>query len=81
VTKLLEKALEAVRQLPPDVQNEIARAMLSLAGKDGEPEAIDPAHLADVVESLAQAKRREFATDAEVETAFRRFTPPSGRRT
>jgi hypothetical protein len=73
MTKLLEKALEAVRQLPPDNQDEIARAMLTLAGDEGEPEEIDPAHLPDVLESLAQAKRRQFATDAEVEAAFRRF--------
>ena len=43
------------------------------AGDEGEPEDIDPAHLADVLERLAQAKRRQFATDAEVEAAFRRF--------
>jgi hypothetical protein len=73
MTKLLEQALEAVRRLPPDAQNEIARAMLTLAGNEGEPEPIDPAHLPDVLESLAQAKRRQFATDAEVEAAFRRF--------
>jgi Ca2+-binding EF-hand superfamily protein len=72
MTKLLEKALEAVRQLPADSQDEIARAMLNLAD-EGEAEDIDPAHLADVLESLAQAKRREFATDVEVEAAFRRF--------
>jgi hypothetical protein len=47
--------------------------MLSLAGNEGEPEDIDPAHLPDVLESLAQVRRREFATDAEVEAAFRRF--------
>jgi hypothetical protein len=45
VTKLLEKALEAVRRLSPDDQDEI----------------------------LAQAKRREFASDSEVEAAFHRF--------
>jgi DNA-binding TFAR19-related protein (PDSD5 family) len=73
MTKLLERALEAVRRLPPDRQDEIARAMLSLAGDDGEPEPIDSAHLSDVLESLAQAKRRQFASDAEVEAAFRRF--------
>jgi DNA-binding TFAR19-related protein (PDSD5 family) len=73
MTKLLEKALETVRQLPPDSQDEIARAMLTLAGDGGEAEEIDPAHLSDVLESLAQAKRREFATDAEIEAAFRRF--------
>jgi hypothetical protein len=73
MTKLMEKALEIVRRLPPDSQDEIARAMLSLAGSEAEPEEIEPAHLLDVLESLAQAKRREFATDAEVQAAFRRF--------
>lgn len=73
MTKLLEKALKAVRQLSPDSQDEIARAMLTLAGDEGELEEIDPAHLPDVLESLAQAKRREFAADAEVGAAFRRF--------
>jgi hypothetical protein len=73
MTKLLDRALEAVQRLPADTQDEIARAMLTLAGDQSEPEAIDPAHLPDVLESLAQAKRRQFATDAEVEVAFRRF--------
>ena len=72
MSKLLEKALEAVRRLSPDGQDEIARAMLTLAG-EGEPEPIDPAHLPHVLQSLAQAQRRQFATDAEVEAAFRRF--------
>jgi hypothetical protein len=38
-----------------------------------EPEEIDPAHLPAVLEGLAQAKRRQLATDAEVEAAFRCF--------
>jgi hypothetical protein len=73
MTKLLEQALEAVTRLPPETQDEIARAMLRLAEGDGEPEEIDAAHLPAVLEGLAQAKRREFATDSEVEAAFRRF--------
>jgi predicted transcriptional regulator len=73
MTKLLEKALEAVRQLPAESQDEIARAMLHLAQTDDEPEQIDPAHLSAVLEGLAQAKRGEFASDEEVEAAFRRF--------
>jgi hypothetical protein len=31
--------------------------------------------LADIHEALAQAKRREFATNTEIEAAFRRFDP------
>ena len=41
--------------------------------EEAQPEPIDPADLADVLESLAQARRREFANDAEVEAAWRRF--------
>jgi hypothetical protein len=41
------------------------------------PEEIDPAHLPAVLEGLAQAKRRQFATDAEVEAFLRRFSSPS----
>jgi hypothetical protein len=73
MTKLLDKALEVVRRLPSDSQDEIARAMLTLSDSDGEPEVIETAHLAAVLDGLAQAKRREFATDAEIEAAFRRF--------
>jgi hypothetical protein len=40
---------------------------------DAKPEDIDAAHLPAVLEGLAQADRREFASDAEVEAAFRRF--------
>jgi len=69
----LDKALETVRLLPTESQDEIARAMLHLASGGGEPEQIDLEHLPAVLEGLAQAKRREFATDAEVEAAFRRF--------
>jgi predicted transcriptional regulator len=34
---------------------------------------IDPPYVAAVLEGLAKAKRREFATDDEVEAAFGRF--------
>ncbi len=76
MTELLQQAFEAATRLPPASQDEIARAILDLAlGNNEEPEPIDPAHLNDVLESLAQARRGEFATEAEVEAAFRRFDP------
>jgi hypothetical protein len=75
MTDLLEKAVEAVRRLAPEAQDEIARAMLKLAEDEEESEPIDPEDLAAVLEALAYADRREFASDAEVEAAFRRFDP------
>ena len=73
MTKLLEKALEVVRRLPPDSQDEIARAILMLSGNEAEPEEVDPEHLPALLAGLAQAERREFASDDEIEAAFRRF--------
>jgi hypothetical protein len=73
MTKLLDQALEAVRRLPAESQDEIARTILHFATEGGEVEAVDPAHLAAVLEGLSQARQREFSTDAEVEAAFRRF--------
>ena len=74
MTELLRQAIEAVTRLPTETQDDIARIMLSLAvGNMEEPEPIDPAHLDDVLERLAQARRGEFATEAEVEAVFRRF--------
>jgi hypothetical protein len=73
MTKLLEQASEAVRRLPADSQDDIARTILHLAGSEEEAEPIDPAHLAAVLEGFATATRREFATRDEVEAAFRCF--------
>ena len=73
MTKLLENAIEAARQLPSRAQDEIARAILHFAKADQKPESIPAEHLPAVLAGLAQAKRREFATEAEVEEAFRRF--------
>jgi hypothetical protein len=73
MAKLLDKALDAVRRLPPDSQDEIARAMLALSESDDEAEPIDAAHLPAVLEGLSQAKRHDFATDAELEAILRHF--------
>ena len=73
MTKLLERALEAVRRLPPESQDEIAREMLYLSGLGQEPEPLDPDHLGAVLEGLAQHDRGQHASDREVVAAFRRF--------
>jgi predicted transcriptional regulator len=73
MSKLLDKAFEAVRKLPADAQDDVARTMLELAGEGGDPEPIEASHLSAVLEGLAQARRGEFASDSEVEAAFRRF--------
>jgi hypothetical protein len=45
MTKLPERAIEAVRRLPADSQDDIARTILHLAGSEVEAEPVDPAQL------------------------------------
>jgi hypothetical protein len=73
MTKLFDKALEAVRRLPASEQDEIARTILRLVNEDGEPEPISAADLPVVLRGLGQARRNEFAEENDVEAAFRRF--------
>ena len=73
IAKLLEQAIELARALPAASQDEIARAILHPATGEAEAEPVEASHLPAVLQGLAQSQRREFATDAEVEAAFRRF--------
>jgi hypothetical protein len=75
MTRLLEKALEAVRRLSADEQDEIARTILALVGTkdgddDGEPVPLTPDERAAIARSKAAAARGEFATDAEVRAVW-----------
>jgi hypothetical protein len=74
MTKLFDEAVTAVRRLPPEMQDEIARAMLALAGKeDGEVYVLTAEERADIAESRAAAERGEFATDEEVRAVWAKF--------
>jgi hypothetical protein len=67
MTKLLEQAVEVVRGLPPDAQDDIARILLQLAAsEDAVPVALSPEERAAVEASQAAAERGEFATDEQV---------------
>ena len=71
MTKLLDDAVAVVRQLPSDNQDEIARAILQLAGADlSEPIPLSSEELAAIARSKAAADRDEFATDEEVRTVW-----------
>lgn len=69
----IDDAIDALRKLPPERQQELAGYIFHLASDDGEPEVIDPAHLPSVLEGLEQAKRGQFASPERVAAAFRRF--------
>ncbi|MDP4023832.1 hypothetical protein Q8W71_14450 [Methylobacterium sp. NEAU 140] len=66
MTDLLEKALKAARGLPPALQDDIARVVLTLAGDDASIYQLTPEEEADLAESDAEVARGDFATDEEV---------------
>jgi hypothetical protein len=71
MTKLLDQALEAARSLPSDAQEEIARVVLQLAGRDETaPIALSPEEREALATSKAAAARGEFATDEQVRAAW-----------
>src|SRR5271169_198855 len=66
MTKLLDQALEAARNLPPDAQDDIARVVLRLAGADDElPVPLTPDEQTAIAVSKAAAARGDFATDEQ----------------
>ena len=74
MTRLLEQALDAVKELTPEEQDEIARTILGLVGKDGEETYIlSDEENAAIDRSLKAAERGEFAADEEVAALFARY--------
>ncbi|MGP0095319.1 MAG: hypothetical protein ACLPKB_36000 [Xanthobacteraceae bacterium] len=71
MTKLLDQALEVVRGLPPDAQDDIARLLLQLAGDDeSTPLELSPQERAAIAASKAAAARGEFATEEQVRAVW-----------
>jgi predicted transcriptional regulator len=67
MTRLLEIAIEAARQLEPAEQDELARTIMEIVGGANESVyVLSEEERAAVEEGLAQAERGEFASDDEV---------------
>jgi hypothetical protein len=70
MTRLLEQAIETVRKLPAEAQDEIARLVLQFTCEDGQLDVpMSAEEEASFDESLAQAERGEFVSD-ETARAF-----------
>lgn len=71
MTKLLDQAVAAARNLLPDEQDEIAHFVLRLAGADDEPPVpLTPEEHSAINSSKAAAARGEFATEEEVRAVW-----------
>jgi hypothetical protein len=71
MTKLLDEAVEAVRRLPSDDQDDIARAIMQLAGSDlPVPVVLSSDEREAIARSKAAADRGEFATEEQVRAVW-----------
>ena len=74
MTKLLDKAIEAAKELPAEMQDDIARVVLTFAGNDEPVYELTPEEEeADLAKSLAEASRREFAAEEQVEPMWAKY--------
>ena len=72
MTKLLERALEAARNLSPEAQDDIARIVLQLAGNEEAPPVALSAEERDAVAASKEAAERgDFASDEQVQAIWR----------
>jgi hypothetical protein len=66
MTVLLDQAIESVRALSSETQDDLARMLLQFAGVDQPPIELTDEEAASLQESIAQAERCDFASDEQV---------------
>lgn len=72
MTELLEQAVAAMRQMPAQDQDELARALIQITQTIALDD-VEPEHRAAMHEGLQQAARADFATDEQVARALGLF--------
>ena len=70
MTKLLERAVAAARELTPDMQDAVARLVLTFAGEEQPVLQLTPDEEAALAESEAAEIRGDFATDEQVRSIW-----------
>jgi len=70
MTKLLERALEIARGLPPDAQDDIARIVLQLAKDETATVPLTPEERSAIAASKEAAARDEFATEEQIRAVW-----------
>ena len=72
MTNLLERAINTARELPPEMQDDIGRLVLSFLG-EGQPVELTADDIAAVHASREAAARGEFATDEEMQAIWAKY--------
>jgi hypothetical protein len=70
MTDLLERAVRIARALPPEMQDDVARMMLTFAGEEQHVVQLTPEEEAAIAESEAAEARGDFATEEQVRATW-----------
>lgn len=71
MTRLLQRGIKAMEGLSPERQDFAGELLLEIAGRSPPPYQLTPEQIEDLKESIAEADRGEFLSDAEVEEMWR----------
>jgi predicted transcriptional regulator len=72
MSKLLEQAIDKVRELPDEDQEAVAAVMLTMAGLEAPRVRLDDETRAAIRQGVAEAERGEFVPDEVVAQADKR---------
>jgi hypothetical protein len=75
MTKLLERAFAQAQNLPAEMQDDIARIVLTYAGGEEAVIQLTPEEEADLAEADAEVARGEFATEAQMQAIWDKRRP------
>lgn len=70
MTELLEHAIERLRTLPPETQDDFARVLLRLAGEGEAPYRLTPEEEIDLEAAEEEAARGDLADEADLKAVF-----------
>ncbi|MGO9741897.1 MAG: hypothetical protein ACLPN5_10375 [Roseiarcus sp.] len=73
MTALLQRAFEAVASLPEGEQDDYARLLLRLLGREASVVELSEEEQADLEEAEREAARGEFATDDEMAELWAKY--------
>jgi hypothetical protein len=73
MTTLFDHAIDAVRSLPPEAQDDLGRLLLQLAGEEQPALELSDAEAASFETSLGQAARGERATDEQIRAVWAKY--------
>jgi predicted transcriptional regulator len=75
MTKLLEQAIEAARQLSPEEQDELGRIIMEIVsgGSEEDVYVLSEEERAAIDVGLAQLERGEYATEKELQAVLAKY--------